>query len=296
MDKIRLKARAKINLALDVIKKREDGYHEVSMIMQTVNLFDELEIKKIKKNDIILKTNLPFIPTDQNNLVYKAVQIIKENYSIKTGLFIRLDKAIPVAAGLAGGSSDAAAALVGLNKLFELGLSMDKLMKLGVKIGADVPYCLLRGTALAKGIGEKLTPLSSMPMCHVVLAKPSISVSTAAIYSKLNIENINKHPDIDSMILAIKEKDIYQISNLMENVLETVTEKEFPIIKVLKDYMLKQGAVGAMMSGSGPTVFGIFDDKDKAKSTMYKLKLNNYAKQVYLTTIFNRERGRGYAG
>jgi 4-diphosphocytidyl-2-C-methyl-D-erythritol kinase len=290
MNRIILKARAKINLALDVLKRREDGYHEVKMIMQTVNLFDKLEIRRIKKSDILVKTNLPFIPTDQNNLVYKAAQLIKSEYQIEEGVFIKLNKVIPVAAGLAGGSSDAAATLVGLNRMFELHLSQDQLMELGVKIGADVPYCIMRGTALAEGIGEVLTPLAPMPNCYVVLAKPNINVSTAQVYSNLDLDKVHKRPDIQTMMKSIEEQDLYKATQSMGNVLESVTIKEYPIIDQLKQVMVEKGAIGAMMSGSGPTVFGIFDDYKVAKKTVYELKLNNMARQVFLTTIFNGKR------
>lgn len=290
MNRIQLKARAKINLALDVLGRRADGYHDVKMIMQTVNLYDKIDIKKIKKPEIIIKTNLPYIPTDENNLAYKAAKLILDNYGIKTGVFIRLFKVIPVAAGLAGGSSDAAAVLIGLNKLYDLNLSIDELMALGVTIGADVPFCLLRGTALAEGIGEKLTTLAPMPDCFVLLAKPNINVSTAQVYEELEAEHIQSHPNIEAMIDAIEKDNLKEVAHLMGNVLESVTIKRYPVIEEIKALMLENGAVGAMMSGSGPTVFGLYEDENLAKAMAYELKVGELARQVYVTSIFNRKR------
>ncbi|TCT13955.1 4-diphosphocytidyl-2-C-methyl-D-erythritol kinase [Natranaerovirga pectinivora] len=290
MESIHLKARAKINLALDILNRRPDGYHEVRMIMQTINLFDRLYLKKINKPEIIIKTNLPFIPTDNNNLVYKAADLIRKEFDISQGLYIQLHKVIPVAAGLAGGSSDAAAVLTGLNTLYNLNLSNKDLMALGVTIGADVPYCIMRGTALAEGIGEKLTPLDPMPNCYILIVKPNINVSTAYVYSKVNINEFETRPNIDKMIEAIKSSDLNKISSCMGNVLETVTIKEYPVIDKLKRLMLEKGAIGSMMSGSGPTVFGIFDDKIKARKALYDFKIDSSSvKQAFLTTIFNRK-------
>ena len=290
MHKISIKARAKINISLDVVGKRDDGYHNVKMIMQTINLYDKLNIKKIKNDEIAIKTNLPFLPTDERNLVYKVIKHMKEEYTIKTGIYVELYKTIPVAAGLAGGSSDAAAALIGMNKLFDLNLSIDDLMKIGVGFGADIPYCLLRGTALAEGIGEELTLLKNFPDCYVVLAKPNINVSTAFVYSNLDLNNIKERPNTDDIIRGINNGNIKEICYNMCNVLETVTVNKYSIIGDIKEFMLSNGALGALMSGSGPTVFGIFDDKHKAYNLAYKLKTNNLAKFIYTTTIFNRKR------
>lgn len=188
MKEIRMKALAKINLGLDVVKKREDGYHEVRMIMQTVKLYDQIDIHKMDKPGIRLKTNLQYLPVDENNLAYRAARLLIEEFGIPKGVSIRLRKVIPIAAGMAGGSSDAAAVLVGLNRIFQLGLTKQELMERSVKLGADVPYCILRGTALAEGIGEKLTRLPAMPKCHVLIAKPGIHVSTKMVYTNLRAD------------------------------------------------------------------------------------------------------------
>lgn len=288
MNNINLKALAKINLGLDVVRKREDGYHEVRMIMQTINLYDKISISKINSEGIIIKTNLPYLPTNSNNIVYKAVDLLKEEFGIRQGVYINLEKRIPVAAGMAGGSSNAAAALMGINKLFQLGLTKRELMIRAVKLGADVPYCILRGTALSEGIGEILTPLPAVPKCYVLIVKPSISVSTKFVYENLRLNEIKDRPDIDGLIEAINEKDLYGITSRLSNVLESVTTKEYPIIDKLKRDMIELGAMNAIMSGSGPTVFGIFNDHSKASKAFYKMKFNNAAKQVYLTEMFNR--------
>ncbi|TCK93285.1 4-diphosphocytidyl-2-C-methyl-D-erythritol kinase [Natranaerovirga hydrolytica] len=292
MNSINLKARAKINLALDIINKRPDGYHEVRMIMQTINLFDKIYIKKINKPSIIIDTNIPYIPKNKNNLMHKAATLLMEQYGISSGVYINLHKVIPVSAGLAGGSSDAAVTLIGLNKLFNLNLSYKELMAIGVQIGADIPYCIMRGTALAEGIGEQLTPLSPMPKCYVLIAKPDINVSTAQVYSMVDIDAFEKRPNVEAMIQGIEEQDLTKITNHMGNVLETVTIKKYPVINQIKEKMLEKGAIASMMSGSGPTVFGIFRDKKKAQKALYDFKLDNIGKNIFLTTIFNRkERG-----
>lgn len=284
---MKLRAYAKINLGLDVLRRREDGYHDVKMIMQTIQMYDMLEMEKSEKPGIHLTTNLSFIPVNENNLVYKAAKLLMNQYGIEEGITINLNKFIPVAAGMAGGSSDAAATLVGVNKMFQLGLTRQQLMELGVKIGADVPYCVMRGTALAEGIGEKLTVLPPMPPCYVLIGKPGISVSTKFVYTNLNLGPDTHHPDIDGMIQALEKGDLYGITDRMENVLEKVTIPEYPVIETIKNHMKAHGAVNAMMSGSGPTVFGIFDDKEKAEYACEKLKESMLAKQIFLTTVFN---------
>ena len=284
---MKLRAYAKINLGLDVLRRREDGYHDVKMIMQTIQMYDMLEMEKSEKPGIHLTTNLSYIPVNENNLVYKAAKLLMDQYGIEEGITINLNKFIPVAAGMAGGSSDAAATLVGVNKMFQLGLTRQQLMELGVKIGADVPYCVMRGTALAEGIGEKLTVLPPMPPCYVLIGKPGISVSTKFVYTNLNLGPDTHHPDIDGMIQALEKRDLYGITNRMENVLEKVTIPEYPVIETIKNHMKAHGAVNAMMSGSGPTVFGIFDDKEKAEYACEKLKESMLAKQIFLTTVFN---------
>lgn len=288
MNQITLKARAKINLTLDVTGKRDDGYHDVKMVMQTINLYDLIVLKKMKNEGIKLETNLKWLCSEEKNLAYKAAKLMVEKFDIKQGIFIDLYKMIPVAAGLAGGSTDAAAVMVGIRKLFSLNISDEELMTLGKELGADVPYCIMRGTALAEGIGEILTELPNCPKCHVVLAKPNINVSTPYIYKQLDLVEIKKHPDLDKMIKAITDKDIKALAGNMYNVMEEVTAKEYPIIKELEEFMLERGALGAVMSGSGPTVFGIFDDFEKAKNVYYRLKLENKAKDIFLTTMFEK--------
>lgn len=285
---LQLKAYAKINLGLDVIRKREDGYHEVRMIMQTVKLFDKLTFRLLDEDVIRMKTNLGFLPVDENNLVYKAVKLLKHTYHVDKGMEIELFKCIPVAAGMAGGSADCAAALIGANKLFGLRLNKQKLMELGVTLGADVPYCILRGTALSEGIGEVLTPLPPMPDCYILIAKPPISVSTKFVYEHLDANGLQEHPDIDGMISAIRERRLTGIIDRMENVLESVTILEYPVIEEIKICMKENGALNSLMSGSGPTVFGIFEKKeaaDKAKEIIRKRELAN---QVYVVKPFNQ--------
>lgn len=284
---MKLRAYAKINLGLDVLRRRENGYHDVKMIMQTIQMYDMLEMEKSEQPGIHLTTNLSYIPVNENNLVYKAVKLLMDQYRIEEGITISLNKFIPVAAGMAGGSSDAAAALVGVNRMFQLGLTRQQLMELGVKIGADVPYCVMRGTALAEGIGEKLTALPPMPQCYVLIGKPGISVSTKFVYTNLNLGPDTHHPDIDGMIQALQDGDLYGITDRMENVLESVTIPAYPVIETIKDHMKAHGAVNAMMSGSGPTVFGIFDDKEKAEYACEKLRESMLTKQTFLTTVFN---------
>lgn len=280
---MRLKAFAKINLGLDVVRKREDGYHEVRMIMQTVDIFDRLEMEVTDGDKITISSNLSFLPNDGNNLCHKAAKLLFDEFGIKKGLNINLEKKIPVAAGMAGGSSDAAAVLVGVNKLFGLKLSMQELMDRGVKIGADVPYCVMRGTALSEGIGEILTPLSPMPHCYIVVAKPKINVSTRFVYENLRLDIIEKHPDIDGMTEAIKNGNLAGVAERLSNVLETVTVREYPVIEEIKTFLKDMGAMNALMSGSGPTVFGIYGDRMSAYEAVMKLRKTGLAKTVILT-------------
>lgn len=290
MDQISLKALAKINLGLDVVRRREDGYHEVRMIMQTIHLYDQLFIKKEKEPGIRIASNLSFLPVNENNLVYKAGKLLMDEFQIKEGVSVELTKRIPVAAGMAGGSTDAAAMLYGLNEIFGLGLSRKQLMERGVLIGADVPYCLMRGTALAEGIGEKLKSLPPMVKCPVLIAKPNISVSTKFVYQNLVLDENTVHPDIDGMIENIKAQDLQAIAAGMGNVLESVTIPHYPIIEEIKDRMKASGAINAMMSGSGPTVFGLFEDEETARKAMEDMKESGLAKQIYVTSIYNNRR------
>ena len=287
-----LKAYGKINLGLDVLRRRDDGYHEVRMIMQTVGIYDRIDLIYKETPGITVETNLYYLPDNENNLVYKAAKLLMDEFHVQKGVHIRLRKYIPVAAGMAGGSSDAAAVLFGVNKMFSLGLTTEQLMDRGVKIGADVPYCVMRGTALSAGIGEILTPLPVPPQCQVLIAKPGISVSTKFVYDNLHANELRpeQHPDIDGMMEAIKQKDLYGIADRFGNVLENVTIPAYPVIQEIKDLMLEQGAIGALMSGSGPTVFGIFRDRRTAKEAFTKVKAQNLAKQIYLANVHNVRR------
>lgn len=289
MKEIDLKAMAKINLSLDVVRRREDGYHEVRMIMQTVNLYDEITLKKTTTTaGINVITDVEFLPTNQDNLVYKAAKLLMDEFQIQEGLEITLKKSIPVAAGMAGGSADAAAVLLGVNELFSLSLSKEQLMERGVKIGADVPYCVLGGTALAEGIGEKLTPLPDAPECYVLIAKPDIEVSTKFVYENLHANQLKVHPDIDGMIEEIQQGSLLGVADKMGNVLETVTVKAYPVIQEIKDTMKQNGAVNSMMSGSGPTVFGLFDTKELAQQAEEALKTRNDLSTLLITTLVHR--------
>ena len=286
MESIRLKARAKINLGLDVIGRRENGYHDVRMVMQTVGLYDRIIMTRIPEEEIRIKTNIGFLPVNENNLVYKAIMLMKNKYKLDGGIEVDLNKFIPVAAGMAGGSSDAACALFGMNRLFEHNVPMRELMKLGVEIGADVPYCLMRGTALAEGIGEKLTRLPDMPFCHILIAKPPVNVSTKLVYEKLDNTDVKLHPDIDGIIEAIKLKDVALVASRMGNVLESVTVPLYPVIDSIKKDMIEHGAINAMMSGSGPTVFGIFPDEQSMTACQQFLRKKGEARKVYTTETF----------
>ena len=290
MDKMELKALGKINLGLDVLGKRPDGYHDVRMVMQTIYLYDQITITKRKEPGIGLSTNLFYLPVNENNLAYRAAKLLMDEFEIRSGVDIFLEKHIPVAAGMAGGSSNAAAVLYGINRMFDLGLSMEELMKRGVSLGADVPYCIMRGTVLAEGIGEILTPLPPMPRCQIVVAKPPVSVSTKMVYEKIDSRRIVEHPDIDGIIDGLKEGDVTKIASCMGNVLEQVTVEEYPVIDKIKRLMNEGGAKGAMMSGSGPTVFGIFTEKSLAKKAALKIREAGLAKQVYVTNVHNARR------
>lgn len=288
MEKIELKARAKVNLGLDVCRRLENGYHEVKMIMQNVDLYDELEFRKRKDPDIILSVDSDDSLGDiSNNLIFRAAKLMKEYYSIKDGIEIYLKKNIPVAAGMAGGSTDAAATMIAMNELFELGQTKEQLMELAVRLGADIPFCILGGTALAQGIGEKLTSLPAPNPEVILVAKPDIMVSTKDVYENLHLEEIEKHPDIDGMIKALEKKDLTGVTDRMENVLESVTIKLYPVIEQIKNLMKEQGALNALMSGSGPTVFGVFATEEQAKKAQAAIKASKLAKQVMVTRLYN---------
>ncbi len=287
MNEIRLKAYGKINLGLDVLRKREDGYHDLDMIMQMVDVYDDIIISKNNTGDIKVKTDTMVLANSKDNLAYSAAKMLIDEFEIKEGVDIFIKKRIPIAAGMAGGSSDCATTFVGINQLFELGLSKEELMERGVRLGADVPYCILGGTAIARGIGEVLTPLPAPPKCHIIIAKPPVSVSTAYVYGHIKPDKITKHPDIEGMATAIKNQDLNKMSSLIYNVMEKVTVGEYPIITKIKQLMLDNGALNAIMSGSGPTVFGIFDDKEKAQCCVDLINEKGLTEQLYLTKFHN---------
>lgn len=289
-NRLELKALAKINLGLDVLGVRDNGYHDVRMVMQTIYLYDNVTIQKSEEPGIRLKTNLQFLPIDDKNIAYKAAKLLMDEFQIQEGVEITLEKRIPVAAGLAGGSSNAAAVLVGMNRLFDLKLKEQELMDRGVQLGADVPYCIMRGTVLAEGIGEILTLLQPLPKCYVLVAKPPISVSTKMVYEKLDSHEIEEHPDIDGILAGLEKGDLGKIADSMGNVLERVTIEEYPIIEEIKNLMKAGGALNAMMSGSGPTVFGIFEDKSVAKKVQKQIKDTNLTQQVYVVNVHNNRR------
>ena len=300
MDCIKRKAYAKINLGLDVLRRRPDGYHEVKMVMQTVDIWDLLTFQKVDRPGIFLKIDQKELPDGRDNLIYRAAEAILREYAPEgcaeakglknIGIEITLEKRIPIAAGMAGGSTDAAAVFHGLNELFGFGMSLGDMQRIGVKIGADIPYCLMGGTALAEGIGEKLTALTSPPDCHLVVAKPDINVSTKFVYENLHADQLKDHPDIDGMIDAIREGDLGGITDRMGNVLETVTIREYPVIDRIKKMMMKEGAENALMSGSGPSVFGIFKEKETAKRAAEEIRREGLAGQVFVTGFHNPDK------
>lgn len=282
-------AYAKINLGLDVLRKREDGYHEVKMIMQMINIWDTLIFESREDEEIHIFTDSQKLPCDENNLIYKAAMVLFEETGIRTGADITLQKRIPVAAGMAGGSTDAAAAFEALNEMAGCPLTKEKLLEISVKAGADVPYCILKGTALSEGIGEVLTPLRKPPKAQLLIAKPDIDVSTAFVYKNLRLDSIEKHPDIDGMVQALEAGNLRGITDRMENVLETVSIPAYPVIGEIKKLCLKQGAMNALMSGSGPTVFAVFDERAKAEEAMERIRIEKLAKEVFVTEFKGTE-------
>lgn len=285
---LHLKAYGKVNLGLDVIRRREDGYHEVRMIMQTVKLYDRIILERNHSGNISLRTNLPYLPVNEKNLVYRAIDIIRREYGIKDGVSANIIKRIPVAAGMAGGSTDAAAAFVGMNQLFSLNITQEKLMEYGVSLGADIPYCIMRGTALSEGIGEILTPLPPVPGCWFLIVKPGFSMSTKFVYEHLTLDEHTAHPDIDGMVSALKNHDLTGVTDRMGNVLEQVTKQHYPAIDELKTFMKKNGALNALMSGSGPTVFGIFTSKEEAEHAARACRRHPAVRQTAVVRPFNK--------
>ena len=277
---MKMKAYAKVNISLDIVGKRDDGYHLLRMIMQNIDLYDEIIVEKNNK-DIIIECNKNYVPTDSRNLAYKAAIAFKERYNIAEGVKIKIFKNIPVSAGLAGGSTDAATVLKIMNKLFEVNASDEELMELGLKLGADVPYCIKGGTALCEGIGEIITPLNPFKNKIIVLVKPSFGVSTKEVYKNFNMEKVKKHPETEELIKAMDEDNLRYVAYNMKNLLENVTLKKHKVLIDLKEEMNKYGAINSMMSGSGPTVFAFFDDKLKAQKCFEKMK-QKY-NEVFLT-------------
>lgn len=275
-----IRAYGKVNLALDVVGKRQDGYHLLKMIMQTVDIYDVLTFKKGSKG-ITITSNKEFVPTDERNLVYKAIMLFCNTYNIEPAIEVNIQKNIPVEAGMAGGSTDAAASLKAMRDLYVPEITNEELMKISVKIGADVPYCINGGTALCEGIGEVITPLKPFENKLLLVVKPNFGVSTVGTYKAFKIDEIKEHPNVEKLVLAIEDNDMKYVAHNMGNLLEMVTTKEHPEINEIKNIMLNMGAEGAMMSGSGPTVFGLFESIEKAEKCAKELK-SNY-KEVFVT-------------
>ncbi len=269
------KAPAKINLALDVLGKREDGYHDLKMVMTSVDLSDRLSFEKINENEIIINTNKYYLPTDEKNLVYKTAKLIKETYHIETGIKIYIDKKIPVAAGLAGGSSDAACTIRAMNKMYKLGMTLNDMIEIGKQIGSDVPFCLYGKTAIAEGRGEKITPLQKVPKCWVVLVKPHFGVSTKEIFENVKMNDII-HPNVDNVVAGIMKQDYSLLCQSLGNSLESVTFNLYPEVKVIKDKLSSLGVDAVLMSGSGPTVFALVLKERKAKKIINSMDRNRY--------------------
>lgn len=281
--RISVKAPAKINLTLDALYKRPDGYHEVEMVMTTVDLADRVELTLLASDEIRLECSASFVPDDARNHAYKAAQLLKEKYKVKQGVRIYIHKQIPVAAGLAGGSSDAAAALRGLNKLWNLGLTLDELAEVGAQIGSDVPFCVYGGTALATGRGERIEHLTAPAPCWVILAKPPIGVSTADVYGNLRINEGTKHPNTANMLKAVETQDFQLMCQSLGNVLEDVTLSLYPQVKQIKELMLASGADGVLMSGSGPTVYALVQKEAKVQRIYNALR--GFVKDVYVARL-----------
>ncbi len=281
------KAYAKINLGLDVTGKRADGYHIVRMIMQNVDLYDKLDFEENETGEIVLTASSPKIPTDDSNLICKVARQLQDKFDVKKGANINLVKRIPVAAGMAGGSTDGAATYLALNDLWNLGLSKKELCELAVSLGADIPYCIMGGTALAEGIGEELTAISDMPACTIVIAKPAIDVSTGWVYKELDSKEIVEHPDIDGIRSAIEAKDLNKMCELIGNVLEPVTAGKYQEIEKIEKLLEDNGAIRAFMTGSGPTVFAIFDDDVKAKVAYNAVEKSGLAPELFLSGPIN---------
>ncbi|EJQ36113.1 4-diphosphocytidyl-2-C-methyl-D-erythritol kinase [Bacillus cereus BAG5X1-1] len=280
--KLLVKAPAKINLSLDVLGKRQDGYHEVKMIMTTIDLADRLELMELAEDRIEILSHNRYVPDDQRNLAYQAAKLLKEKFNVKKGVSITIEKTIPVAAGLAGGSSDAAATLRGLNRLWDLGLTIKELAELGAEIGSDVSFCVYGGTAIATGRGEKIEHIKTPPSCWVILAKPHIGVSTADVYGNLKLNRVT-HPNVDKMVEVINDGDYKGICDTVGNVLEDVTFVMHPEVARIKAQMKRFGADAVLMSGSGPTVFGLVHHDSRMHRIYNGLK--GFCEQVYAVRL-----------
>ncbi|WP_303861367.1 4-(cytidine 5'-diphospho)-2-C-methyl-D-erythritol kinase [Alkalibaculum bacchi] len=285
MNKLTLEARAKINLTLDIVNKREDGFHNVSMVMQTISLCDTLHFKVIEKG-IKLNSNNPRLPKDERNIIYKSAKLLLEQTKVDKGIEVYVKKRIPIAAGLAGGSSNAASTIIALNKLWNLNLEDKSILEIGAKIGADVPFCMIEGTALAEGVGDVLTNLDPLPKFYVVLVKTSIRISTPWAYSLVNVKSIKNHPENLKMIEGIQGGDVQMITSKMRNVFEDFIFKKYPRLTDIKEKMIRLGALNSLMSGSGPTIYGLFEDEKTAKNAYSELK-KSY-KEVFIATTYNK--------
>lgn len=282
---VECKAYAKVNIGLDVVRRLESGYHEVRMIMQTVSLHDTLYMERCAQKGIRLVTDSEQLQDMEDNLIYRACRLMFDTYRLPGGVRIRLEKRIPIAAGMAGGSADAAAAFRGLNELFGLGLGMERLREHGVKLGADIPYCMMGGTYLSEGIGEILTPAPAMPACYVLIAKPPVSVSTGWVYENLHVHGLEVHPDIDGMLAEMEAGSLRGLAAKMGNVLESVTVRRYPVIRRLAGQMEEAGAVKAMMSGSGPAVFGLFETREACHGAYEQLQNHEGFAQLFETEL-----------
>ncbi|HEY4599885.1 MAG TPA: 4-(cytidine 5'-diphospho)-2-C-methyl-D-erythritol kinase [Cerasibacillus sp.] len=278
------KAPAKLNLSLDIIKKRDDGYHDVEMVMTTIDLYDRIELTPLRNNQIEVTLWSQFVPNDERNLAYQAAKVFKEKYNINKGVHIKIDKCIPVSAGLGGGSADAAAVLRGLNRLWNVNVSMAELAHLGATISSDVSFCVYGKTAVARGRGEKIEPLPDPPPCWVILAKPDIGVSTRTVFQQIELEKLH-HPNTEDVIHALHTGDFIKMCQHLGNALEDITMRMYPEVKRLKEKMIKAGATGVLMSGSGPTIYGLVEQERKAKRIYNGMR--GFCKDVFLVRIFS---------
>ena len=285
MEEVFRKAYGKVNLGLDVVGRRPDGYHLVRMVMQTVDVCDDIVVRKGRAGrGLSLSCDHPEVPADERNLAWKAAMLVCRKYGIEPSFSITITKRIPAAAGMAGGSTDGAAVILALNELLELHMTMDEMDEIALQLGADVPFCLRRGTYLAEGIGEKLTKLPDLAPCSMVIVKPPFGVSTPWAYKALDEylgsvpESGAAHPDIDLLMKALDRKDVSDIAAHMGNILESVVTREYPEILEIKKRLTDIGAVKALMSGSGPTVFGIFTDDKAAQEAFLCFEGGQYGK------------------